>query len=945
MLSENLFSGTFPFSTPGLSLSHVYLRDNYFTGFIPSDLTALVGGIKLDLSNNQFSGTLPSTLNTITELDTFAISANRLFGDLNTVFFDSLANDHLRVVDFSNNAFSGSLPSALLARGRLREFIAGSNCFSGSISTAVCNATNLQVLDLSGMTSGVSCTIKYGAFYAVKTVPGHIPECIFALEQLKEVSLSGNGMRTPLGNMSAGSILANLSLAYNRIVGSIPLSMKEHRYFQKLDLSYNRIGGTLDGARWFDNNSHSADVVVNQTYDVILRLESNRLSGYVPPSFDSATSMDILNGNMFQCNQQFPLPHNDIGREHYSCGSRILNNSMYGVAAFVVLRVSLFALFVLVLKNASVMEIYFRQMMSLVFLDSKPKHSGNMEVDLLASMLGRFRFYSMIILVLILVVCIPLYLGLKSTAGYSTHTYEYGWVVSLAFLQDATPATVIFTLWMVALPCFVIFDIKLSRQFRNVLGESDELVRVNAAADLSNPAPPAWHLVLAVLCNVMVMLLVNGGYVYVLLTYSFQIQTVAVVLTSMFKVCWTTGVVHQAINYLQGSASLLLITTVINNVIMPIIGTVFVDIDCYQSVFVAAETIQDHLTLHSYQCSFGYNIPETGNITNTTNKFLCAYIPLVVPTTYDPPFIYSDQCSSSLLTNYVPIYVLMFGLLNVLIAVAQFGMLIYFSDAAAPGQEVKLALAHKLKDNIDWYSMATMGIVDLRLIPLEATDNMDRISHHTGGSLYNLREVGVSCSVSLLFLITYGAAYPPLAVILCMDMVFTTALRQLCVHQHLQQLQALPELLSSWTAGLRVDMLRMSTVLFGPKPVILILAAAFASIFIYDIASSVSKTLAVVLVSVLTIWSAVLSVIYFFYEKKLKLNAVEVQLERAFDAVKTVSTASVVNMVELKRFSTDNSNDTLDWPTVAPPLQTPSVVPVTATSTDSDSTSVSNPMR
>lgn len=41
-----------------------------------------------------------------------------------------------------------------------------------------------------------------------------------------------------------------------------------------------------------------------------LTLDSNRLSGHIPPSFSNSFGLNILSGNLFQCRQN-NIPRND----------------------------------------------------------------------------------------------------------------------------------------------------------------------------------------------------------------------------------------------------------------------------------------------------------------------------------------------------------------------------------------------------------------------------------------------------------------------------------------------------------------------------------------------------------------------------------------------------------------------------------------------------------
>ena len=261
----------------------------------------------------------------------FVVSGNQFVGNLNGVFNDSYFNEHLVTVDVSNNGFDGTVPTTLFSSHSLEEFICGNNCFSGDIPSAVCNADSLKTLDMSGLTAGQSCITKYTGlfnFYTAKEVAGSLPACLFSINTLESLSMSGNGIRSKLYDISVDSSLINVSLSYNRLSGTIPLSIQHHVGFRKLDLSYNRLTGTIDQMNYYNSTSIGGTV---------LYLESNRLSGDIPSSFEPVKSINRLDGNMFQCQSVDQLPQHDPNVNNYICGSQNLDEYLYAVAATIIL--------------------------------------------------------------------------------------------------------------------------------------------------------------------------------------------------------------------------------------------------------------------------------------------------------------------------------------------------------------------------------------------------------------------------------------------------------------------------------------------------------------------------------------------------------------------------------------------------------------------------------
>jgi hypothetical protein len=107
--------------------------------------------------------------------------------------------------------------------------------------------------------------------------------------------------------------LQDLSLSHNILHGTIPIEIQEKQWVN-LDLSYNKLTGTL--------TSKFSTVPDNG----LLYLQLNRLSGLIPSQLLSTQTIEILDGNIFNCNDmETDLPHNDPEAENYSCGSNTVD--------------------------------------------------------------------------------------------------------------------------------------------------------------------------------------------------------------------------------------------------------------------------------------------------------------------------------------------------------------------------------------------------------------------------------------------------------------------------------------------------------------------------------------------------------------------------------------------------------------------------------------------
>ena len=140
------------------------------------------------------------------------------------------------------------------------------------------------------------------------------------MPNLTTLHLSGVNMYGSLtDDISLGSSLVDLSLSHNYLTGSMPNQFFEHRW-SNLDLGFNKLSGVLPN-----------DMLVPSTATVSLQV--NRLSGYLPRLINNASTVNVLDGNLFDCDASHPLPDKDGKSKTYSCGSTSFESSGYAALA------------------------------------------------------------------------------------------------------------------------------------------------------------------------------------------------------------------------------------------------------------------------------------------------------------------------------------------------------------------------------------------------------------------------------------------------------------------------------------------------------------------------------------------------------------------------------------------------------------------------------------
>ncbi|XP_074275089.1 leucine-rich repeat receptor protein kinase HPCA1-like [Silene latifolia] len=205
-LTYNMFSGTIPVSngtTPGLDLlvntKHFHFGRNQLSGEIPPQLfNENMTLIHLLLDNNQFTGSIPSTLGLVQSLEFVRLDGNSLTGSLPT----NISNlTKVSDMSLSNNQLTGLIPD-LTGMNHLNNLDMSNNTFEASdFPSWITELPSLSALTMERT-----------------QLQGIIPATLFSLPQLKEVKLKNNRLSGSLDLREVhGSQLQLIDLENNNI--------------------------------------------------------------------------------------------------------------------------------------------------------------------------------------------------------------------------------------------------------------------------------------------------------------------------------------------------------------------------------------------------------------------------------------------------------------------------------------------------------------------------------------------------------------------------------------------------------------------------------------------------------------------------------------------------------------------------------------------------------
>nr|GEW35348.1 probable leucine-rich repeat receptor-like protein kinase At5g49770 [Tanacetum cinerariifolium] len=223
-----------------------------FTGPIPSSIG--------NLENLQYIGPIPATLGNLKNLYWLDLSANKLTGSLPvsdglTPGLDLLTN--IKHFHFGDNQLSGDIPPSLcnLNMTRILHLLFEKNQFNGSIPSTLGSMQSLEIMFLSN-----------------NRLTGPIPN-LTGLNLLSYLDLSNNSFDQSYipSWFSTLQSLTTLKMHYTNLVGELPAALFSFPQLQNVDLSNNRINGSLDISSNPSKQLERIDLQTNLIEDFVQR--------------------------------------------------------------------------------------------------------------------------------------------------------------------------------------------------------------------------------------------------------------------------------------------------------------------------------------------------------------------------------------------------------------------------------------------------------------------------------------------------------------------------------------------------------------------------------------------------------------------------------------------------------------------------------------------------
>jgi Leucine-rich repeat (LRR) protein len=765
--STNYLTGTFPQELTRLqALASFQMAETLLSGSLPANIGNMTALWELSLNDNLLTGQVPSSLTQMASLNSLTLSFNKLSGALTQVF-NATTQLSLATVRLDSNRFTGSIPSELFLLPLLQTVVLSDNCFTGALPSSMCDAPLASTYSLNGLHSAHSCRQELfpalsGAYVVSRHNQQSLPACLFTMTGLNTLQLSGNGLTGTLpGTAQLAAALVNLVLSHNKLTGPIPDAVQARTWYN-LDLSYNKLDGTLRSG--FATGPASLTLQTNrelqQDYSAVV-LRNNRLSHDLPSALDSMHDVSVLAGNLFDCSpDRDELPSHDAGREAYSCGSALFDVPYYVyvgllVAACVAAAIALWRQVPSSTTTASTLQQKVTEWLDVEHWYERNGGEGGDRLQhykyvvSVQKQICQLALYSALYMVLVF---LPMYAALSHF--YGTHSYAYAWSVSAAYLSGPTASALEIVFYCGLLTLLAVGCTMLTRtlQDNSPAAHHTSTTGVSAGAGVTREKVCLYGFYAAILVlNIAVVAGVNVGYLLAVESTSPAGQAMLQLALAVFMLLWCNFGLSYPLRWAQqrlngttpattdGLFGLQLFVQLSNLILVPCVVVVLLSPDCLRSALVPTSSVTT---------SFTYQSCDVFDATTGCQS----YAMQTATTSYNPPFSYSYQCSSSLLAYYAPVFVylsLIVAFVHPLQSLAHCALYKRFGQSTQGRTIVSYCVPRILRIDNDAFTVQSEAPHD----PTQLLGDANQFL------LVILSYVGV--------LLTFGVVFPPLAVSMC----------------------------------------------------------------------------------------------------------------------------------------------------------------------------------
>ena len=296
---------------------------------------------------------------------------------------------------------------------------------------------------------------------------------------------------------------------------------------------------------------------------------------------------------------------------------------------------------------------------------------------------------------------------------------------------------------------------------------------------------------------------------------------------------WNNNAVLPVLESIQCPFYLITLVILLNNVVLPIVAPIFVNVNCMLTYFRPPNPVSTDYFIQTITCAAvgpNYRCLKYGS-----------YI-IPIHSTISPPFVYSGQCSSAIVAAYVPTYLLMFGITGLLVPMLQCVVILWLQNT----KNNKLLL--HFKSNIAMYTAISYGVISRLTLPIQqsdlstlatviAADNTNAISddrYIVVRKFYDMHGWSISCVTHVFLLLTFGIGYPILGVVILISLTIQTLVLQFGIRYHYLQIFNNASLYKACNKVLEIETRKLHRLLSSSLKFSIILSSLLVLVFIVD---------------------------------------------------------------------------------------------------------------
>ncbi|KAK4255548.1 hypothetical protein QN277_008535 [Acacia crassicarpa] len=299
------------------------LSDAQLQGPFPTILCRLPSLTSISFFNNSITSSLPAHISNCSNLQLLNLSQNALVGPIPATLSQISSLRHL---DLSFNNFSGDIPVSFGQFQRLELLELVSNLLNGTIPSSLGNISSLRVLRLAYNPFAPSpIPVEFGNLKNIEELwlascnfVGSIPASLSRLTQLWNLDLSINRLNGSIPELIVGmKSLVQVELYQNSLSGELPVGMSKLTNLRRFDASTNMLTGTipdelcqlnLESLNLNDNQlvGHLPESIALSPNLQELKLYNNTLTGRLPSALGNNSKLTTLDVSYNQFYGEIP---------------------------------------------------------------------------------------------------------------------------------------------------------------------------------------------------------------------------------------------------------------------------------------------------------------------------------------------------------------------------------------------------------------------------------------------------------------------------------------------------------------------------------------------------------------------------------------------------------------------------------------------------------------